>query len=236
MVPVYVVNLPRRADRRERAQRRLAGVPGVHFTSDFEEDFDGRTLDLAGVGLFPWPIGSADPWWSRPLRAGEVGCALAHAACWRRAADAGAELAVVLEDDAYWETGDLVATVRDAVERLAAHDPEWGLLYLGRLPREGAVDAPAVPGIVRAGYSYGAYAYVLSARGVAAALGHRLPESVIAVDEFLPALTLPHPREDVRRRFPPRVTAYALEPPFAHPLPSLLVGSDTEDSPVLDAP
>jgi collagen beta-1,O-galactosyltransferase len=53
---------------------------------------------------------------------------------------------------------------------------------------------------------------------------------IIPVDELLPALYMPHPRTDVRRRYPPRLSAYAFEPPLVTQLPKDLAGSDTEAS------
>jgi collagen beta-1,O-galactosyltransferase len=50
------------------------------------------------------------------------------------------------------------------------------------------------------------------------------------VDEFLPALYMDHPREDVRRRYTKRLRAYAFEPPLVSQLPKDEAGSDTEAS------
>lgn len=45
---------------------------------------------------------------------------------------------------------------------------------------------------------------------------------------------VPHPRADVRRRYPPRLSAYAFEPPLAGQLPDQIAGSDTEATAFLD--
>lgn len=50
------------------------------------------------------------------------------------------------------------------------------------------------------------------------------------VDEFLPALYHPHPRQDVRRRFPLRLRALAFDPPLVTQRPKTEAGSDTEAS------
>ncbi|MGH9214038.1 MAG: glycosyltransferase family 25 protein [Acidimicrobiales bacterium] len=76
------------------------------YTSDWDGPFDGHELDRAvlddaGFALFPWRIPSDNPWWSRPLKLGEIGCTIAHWTCWRDALENGYErFVLVLEDDA----------------------------------------------------------------------------------------------------------------------------------------
>ena len=99
----YVVNLKRRPDRRARMERVLPASWDVQFTSDWDGPMDGQTLDpgnLPGFGLYRWEIPSDNPWWSRPLKLGEIGCAISHWLCWQRAAADGADPALILEDDA----------------------------------------------------------------------------------------------------------------------------------------
>jgi collagen beta-1,O-galactosyltransferase len=68
----------------------------------------------------------------------------------------------------------------------------------------------------------------LSAAGLAKVLDADFGRAIVPVDEFLPALYMRHPRLDVRRRYPPRLAAYAFEPPLVTQLPKDLAGSDTE--------
>jgi collagen beta-1,O-galactosyltransferase len=147
--------------------------------------------------------------------------------CWKRAHDANADTALILEDD--------VLPVDHCEQRLSAGlaglnalDQQWDLVYLGRWPL--AQDEPVADGIVRPGYSYSTYAYMLSAGGLAKVLAAGFEQALIPVDEFLPALYVDHPREDVRRRYPKRLTAYAFEPPLISHLPPAETGSDTEAS------
>ncbi len=66
-ITTYVVNLPRRPDRRAWIHACLpAGLP-VIYTSDMDATFDGchltpASLHAAGVTLFDWQIDSANPW------------------------------------------------------------------------------------------------------------------------------------------------------------------------------
>jgi glycosyl transferase, family 25 len=227
----YVVNLKRRRDRRRRMERTLPAAWNVQYTSDWDGPMDGQTIDvhdLADFGLCRWEIPSDNPWWSRPLKLGEIGCAVSHWKCWQQAAADGADPALILEDDAVLAPH-CAQRLQSHLTRLSAIDPHWDLLYLGRWALDGE-DEPVTEGIVRPGYSYCTYGYLLSPSGLAAMLGCGFERALIPVDELIPALYLDHPRPDIRALYPKRLRAYALEPPLVTQLPKDTAGSDTEAS------
>ncbi|BDU04595.1 glycosyltransferase family 25 protein [Nocardia cyriacigeorgica] len=233
-IATYVVNLPRRKDRRAWFDAQLPASMPVTYTSDLDVVIDGRQLatsDLSarGIKLFDWQIESDNPWWNRPLKYGEIGCTLAHLACWKHAEEISrAPYILVLEDDAALPP-DFALRLLQTLSLITALDVEFDLLYLGREPLR--PDAPSpVPGLVRPGYSHCSYAYLLTRKGLNAAIASQLTEAIVPVDEFLPALYTPHPRPDLRARFPPRLTALAFDPPLVTQRPKGDAGSDTEDS------
>jgi collagen beta-1,O-galactosyltransferase len=200
------------------------------FTSDWDGLFDGadldrRRLEAAGYRTFPWRIDSSNPWWSRPLKLGEIGCTLSHLACWQHADATGAEHVLILEDDVVlspaFPTG-LLTSLRELDGR------RFDLLYLGRYPL--GPDKPARPGLVSPGYSHCTFAYLLRRSALRPLLDARLDQAIVPVDEFLPSLCIDHPRADLRARFPPQLTALAVAPPLVRQLPKQIAGSDTEDS------
>jgi glycosyl transferase, family 25 len=231
-VNVFVVNLERRPDRRAWMERILPPAWQAEYTTHWPGPLDGWKIqpeDLCGLGLFPWEIESSNEWWSRPLKLGEIGCAVNHLSIWRRAAELGSDLTVVFEDDIE-VCPDVERALDEGIRRLAELDPGWHLVYLGRWALEPENDTPVADGIVLPGYSYCTFGYALSARGLAELLGVGFERDIIPVDELLPALYLPHPRPDVRRRYPPRLSAYAFEPPLVTQLPKDMARSDTEDT------
>ncbi|WP_229905653.1 glycosyltransferase family 25 protein [Lentzea cavernae] len=228
-----MVNLPRRLDRRSWIEQALPTELAVTFTSDLNGPFDGRSLthealDAAGHQLFSWQIESDNPWWNRPLKYGEIGCTLAHLACWRDAADHGDEpYVVVLEDDAVVPAG-FLTDLLDGLDRLEQARSDFDLLYLGRFPLE--PDREAAPGFVVPGYSHCTFGYLLTRKALHMLLVAKLDHAIVPVDEFLPAQYIDHPRGDLRARFPKRLAALAFEPPLVHQRPKDEAGSDTEDS------
>jgi len=134
---------------------------------------------------------------------------------------------MILEDD-FTFARQFCAKLETSILNLKNRDPRWDLLYLGREPL--GVDFSLSKGITRPGYSFGAYAYMLSQAGVRKLLSAGYPEHLIPVDEFLPAMYTDHPREDVRRVYTKRLSAYALEPPLVPEIDDLKWGSDTEAS------
>jgi glycosyl transferase, family 25 len=146
----------------------------------------------------------------------------------QKAAADGADPALILEDDAVLP-GHCSARLQHYLTRLWTADPRWDLLYLGRWARDDK-DQPVTDGIVRPGFSYCTFGYLLSPSGLAAVLGCGFEHALIPVDELIPALYMDHPREDIRTRYPKRLRAYALEPPLVTQLSKGEAGSDTEAS------
>jgi glycosyl transferase, family 25 len=238
-IAAYIVNLARRPDRRAWIRARLPPDLPVTYTTDWNSVFDGHLLStedlhMRGIKLFNWQIDSDNPWWNRPLKYGEIGCTLAHLACWAHAADqTTAPYILILEDDAVLAPNFLDA-LRSGLHRLERERLQFDLLYLGRYPLE--PDRPTgISGLVRPSYSHCSYAYLLTRPALTVLLAAALDQAVIPIDEFLPALYLPHPREDLHTRFPPQLTALAFEPPLATQRPKSEAGSDTEDSDFIDS-
>ena len=224
-----VLNLKRMSDRRARMLQVIPDGLEVEFTSDWHVDLDWRTGEryLDEFGIFPWEIRSPNSWWNRPLKKGEVACAVAHLLSWRHAVEKGSEVFLVLEDDVSFDDR-FTEKLSKGLRLLKTLQPKWDLLYLGREPL--GADLEVVEGIVRPGYSFGAYAYMMTRDCANKLVATAYDRALIPVDEFLPAMYVDHPRNDVRQVYPKRLVAYAFEPSIVSPLDESVFGSDTEDS------
>jgi glycosyl transferase family 25 len=237
-LPIVVIGLPRRQDRRARLESALSRLPDARplFAADLGAVVDWRNWSPADLEdlrrrVFPWcdPTDTINPWWQRHLKLGEIACTLSHWNVWTYAHRQGLNGIVVLEDDARPETG--FEDYARLLAALDAEDPAWDLLYLGRArvtPDRGLRGQFVLPG-----FSYHTHAYALSARGLVKALATDVAHAIIPADELLPAMYMAHPRADVRKRFPPTMAAYGLPQDIVNQHPKPQSGSDTEDSPFL---
>ena len=229
-IKTLVINLKRREDRQQRMKSILPDILDAEFTSDLGITVDGKHLSKSmgdKFGLFPWKIKSDNPWWNRSLKTGEIGCALSHWNCWRRIVETNVKMSLILEDDVVFSNG-FETKLESALDNLKNCGIGWELLYLGREPL--AKDEHVCEGIVKPGYSFGTFAYMLTYVGAKKLLDVDFEHDLIPSDEFLPAMYVNHPRPDVNKRFKPSLNAYAIEPSIVSALSYEQTTSDTEDS------
>jgi glycosyl transferase family 25 len=134
-VKAYVLNLPRSVERRDFITAQLARA---NLEYEIVDGIDGRDLDLDDPELVtPEARQEAD------FRPGVAGCALGHLKIYQKVLADGAEVALVLEDDAALPS-DLQARIEAVTRHM--HGPEVVLLnfYSPREPcllsRHGSVD------------------------------------------------------------------------------------------------
>ena len=229
-IAYYVVAMQRRPDRLKRFRANVPKEVSVMPCWLVGGTFDHARMspaDLRSLKLFDWQIVSANPWWSRSLRVGEVACTLNHHSCWAHALHSKHSSAVIFEDDAVFGL-ELFQHIPPLLDRLAQLDSQWDLLYLGR--ERISEDQRALGEFVVPGFSYCTFGYVVSDRGLEKLLGYDLLARIIPVDEFLPATFMPHPREDIRRTFAPSMRAYALRTDVVAQGSTSDYGSETESS------
>lgn len=150
--------------------------------------------------------------WRRPVTRSEVGCTLSHLSVWERICEqGGTEPALVFEDDAQ-----ITPRFKERFPRfIRALPADWDVLHLIHAPRlPGWYHLPTMRGeaVGPAEYEWLTLAYAVSSGGackLADALDRR---NVIPSDEFLPAVSAPHPRPDVQALYQPRIKALACRP------------------------
>lgn len=120
-IPIHVINLARRTDRRTQMIKKLQMQKITNY--QFVEAVPGETLnidEMESQGQINFS--------HRRLRPNEYGCYLSHIKCYEKILSGTQEFQLILEDDAYF--------VKDLKEKLNAilnqvKNIEWDIFYLG---------------------------------------------------------------------------------------------------------
>ncbi|XP_065188003.1 procollagen galactosyltransferase 1-like [Sycon ciliatum] len=214
---IYLINLARREDRRERMLRCfqelrlpfkwIAAVDGKNLTQEYKDSLGIKMMEN-------WE----DPFGKRPITDGEIGCFLSHYKVWKDVVDRNLGAVMVIEDDAKFEPGfnqRLIATL-DEIEQL---NLAWDLIYLGRKRLEGVENwVPGSKYLVTPNYSYWTVAYLLSARGARKLLKQEPLTNILPVDEYLPIMFDNHPRDNWKLKYSIRdLVAFSVHPLLIYP-------------------
>uniref|UniRef100_A0A9J8A0B4 procollagen galactosyltransferase n=1 Tax=Cyprinus carpio carpio TaxID=630221 RepID=A0A9J8A0B4_CYPCA len=236
---VFMINLKRRVDRRERMLRALREQ---EIDCKIIAAVDGKAMNVSEIhamGIHMLPSYS-DPYHGRPLTRGELGCFLSHYNIWKEIVDRGLKTSLVLEDDLRFEIF-FKRRLQNLMSEVESEGLDWDLIYIGRKRMQ--VDRPekAVPNIrnlVEADYSYWTLGYMMSLQGAKKRLKAEPLSKMLPVDEFLPIMFNKHPVSDYMDQFETRdLKAFSAEPLLVFPThytgePGYI--SDTETSTVWD--
>ncbi|KAL7852006.1 hypothetical protein SRHO_G00177910 [Serrasalmus rhombeus] len=236
---IFMINLVRRQDRRDRMLRTLLEQ---EITCKIVNAVDGKALNASqvramGIEMLP---GYSDPYHGRPLTKGELGCFLSHYNIWNEIVERGLKVSLVIEDDLRFEIF-FKRRLQNLMQEVEAQGLDWDLIYIGRKRMQ--VDHPekSVPNIhnlVEADYSYWTLGYMISLQGAKKLLRAEPLKKMLPVDEFLPVMYNKHPVEDYMSHFEARdLRAFSAEPLLVFPThytgdPGYI--SDTETSTVWD--
>uniref|UniRef100_A0AAY4B7S0 Glycosyl transferase family 25 domain-containing protein n=1 Tax=Denticeps clupeoides TaxID=299321 RepID=A0AAY4B7S0_9TELE len=190
---IFLINLKRRLDRRQRMMNTLS-VLGLEAT--LTDAVDGKALNtsqLQALGIEMMP-GYKDPYSGRVLTRGEIGCFLSHHATWSQVQDL--QKVLVLEDDVRFEPffKRRLKAIMDDVEKSKLN---WDLIYVGRKRmqvKQPEVSVEGVNNLVEADYSYWTLGYALSLQGARKLLRVQPFCKMLPVDEFLPVMFNKHPK------------------------------------------
>ncbi|XP_051963838.1 procollagen galactosyltransferase 2-like [Xyrauchen texanus] len=236
---IFLINLKRRLDRRERMLNTLAvlGLEASVFYAVDGKALNTSQLQALHIEMLP---GYKDPYSGRVLTRGEIGCFLSHHFIWKQVVERGLQRVLVLEDDVRFEPrfkGRLQTIMKD-VEKAKL---DWDLVYVGRKRMQVAKPEVSVEGVnnlVEADYSYWTLGYALSQQGAKKLLAAQPLGKMLPVDEFLPVMFNKHPNTAYMSHFDPRnLRAFSVEPMLLYPThytgePGYF--SDTETSTIWD--
>uniref|UniRef100_A0A5F4VXQ9 Collagen beta(1-O)galactosyltransferase 2 n=1 Tax=Callithrix jacchus TaxID=9483 RepID=A0A5F4VXQ9_CALJA len=191
---IFMINLKRRKDRRDRMLRTL-------YEQEIEvkivEAVDGKALNtsqLKSLNIEMLP-GYRDPYSSRPLTRGEIGCFLSHYSVWKEVIDRELEKTLVIEDDVRFEH-QFKKKLMKLMDDIDQAQLDWELIYIGRKRMQVKEPEKAVPNVenlVEADYSYWTLGYVISLEGAQKLVGANPFGKMLPVDEFLPIMYNKHP-------------------------------------------
>ena len=234
---IYVINLARRLDRRERLQ---STFDILNISARFFEAVDGKyTIDQAylerlNIRLLP---NYEDPYHRRPMNYGELGCFFSHYFIWEDMVKNNYEHgAMILEDDVRFDA--YFSTRLEKV--LADRSLNWDIIYLGRKimrTDEEDYNNPIAEYLIEPSYSHWTVGYVLSLRGAKMLVNEKPLQKMLPVDEYLPIMYNHHPNENWKQHFHNRnLKAYAFQPAILTPThyfgePNYI--SDTENTTIL---
>nr|XP_048717959.1 procollagen galactosyltransferase 2 isoform X2 [Caretta caretta] len=236
---IFMINLKRRKDRRDRMLRTLYEQ---EIAVNIVEAVDGKALNTSqlkalNIDMLP---GYQDPYSSRPLTRGEIGCFLSHYYIWKEVVNRELEKTLVIEDDVRFEHQfkRKLMKLMDDIEQVQL---DWELIYIGRKRMQVQRPEKAVPNVmnlVEADYSYWTLGYAISFEGAQKLIGAEPFSKMLPVDEFLPIMYNKHPVEKYKEYYESRdLKAFSAEPLLVYPThytgqPGYL--SDTETSTIWD--
>ncbi|KGL76376.1 Procollagen galactosyltransferase 2, partial [Tinamus guttatus] len=236
---IFMINLKRRKDRRDRMLRTLYEQ---EIAVKIVEAVDGKALNtsqLKALSIEMLP-GYRDPYSSRPLTRGEIGCFLSHYYIWKEVVNRELEKTLVIEDDVRFEH-QFKRKLMKLMDDIEQAQLDWELIYIGRKRMQVQQPEKAVPNVmnlVEADYSYWTLGYAISFQGAQKLIGAEPFGKMLPVDEFLPVMYNKHPVAKYMEYYESRdLKAFSAEPLLVYPThytgqPGYL--SDTETSTIWD--
>ncbi|MDR1146408.1 MAG: glycosyltransferase family 25 protein [Verrucomicrobiales bacterium] len=173
-VHIFIINLPRVADRRAMMTRQLSAL-GLPF--EFVEGVDGRALSAAALAEnYDHDKALRE---RNAMTLPEIGCALSHQKIYRKMAAENIPCALILEDDVK-----LADDLPDVLTELANRPADGEVVLLGHVPRHlrrGRAPLTVTRALARThGLCWGAYAYFLDSVAAARLLADAHPVWVVA--------------------------------------------------------
>ena len=218
---IYLINLIRRPERLQRMQNSLKviGIEAQIWPATDGKDLSDSGLRNLGIKLIP---GYLDPYHSRPMTYGEIGCFLSHFFIWQDIVNRNFSSAIVLEDDVRFERN-MKQRFVDAIGEI--NPDEVDFVYIGRKKQGSDNEVRITLNLVKPTYSYWTIGYFITNKGAHKLLKAKPKERLLPVDEFLPIMYDEHTNETLKSYYPKRnLIALSFQPVLI--TPTHYVGDD----------
>lgn len=195
----------------------------------YGKDLDDQYYKQHGISIDPQ---FRNPWTNTSLTTGEIGCALSHYFCWKKAYEENIDYPIFVESDAIFED-----KFEETVKEMLTKSPKFDLLYLGRKTfrkdKEDVLQINDAYKLVNPVFSYWCIGYMFSKEGVEKIVQSKFLENIIAVDDFLPIMYLNLQDGYYKRNnySDVQINALAIEPKLIRPKPNTFLVSETEGQP-----
>jgi len=203
---IFIIHLERERFRKENIMQQFQKENITDY--EFIRAVDGQNdnLEKYNISVIPdW----VEPYSSKIMTKGEIGCSLSHYNVWKRIVEEELNNALILEDDIVLcdHFSQNIEKKREEISNI-----NYDLLYLGRTPLkpETQTDPIIIPK-----YSYGTHAYILSLSGAKKLLNSNYLQNLLPVDEFLNILyddKYPHKEYIHYFENAPRMKVFSLNP------------------------
>lgn len=224
---IFIINLKRNGDKK---QHMIKQLEKTNYSYTFFDAVDGELLNNNDIEYNACSK-YRDPYSSKSLTRGEIGCALSHYSVWKKIVDLEINRAIILEDDV--EISDEFDTKINNILNGLSNNP-YDVLYLGRKKVKPDVDI-LNDDVIYPGYSYWTCAYIVTLEGAKKLVASKYLENIIPVDEFIPIMFNQSPLlSSYREYYDGDIVALSLKDNLIVPKDGAFLKSDTHDSAPID--
>ena len=133
---IFIINLKRRDDKLERIKDRISKIGlDKYYEIEIFNAIDGREINKEYLiqNNYEISLNWNDNLHRRPMKWGEIGCAISHYQVWNKIIEQNLESAIILEDDVVFKS-DFINNLKEILDSLE-NNKELGkceMVYLGR--------------------------------------------------------------------------------------------------------
>lgn len=226
----YVINLRRRVDRKTHINKELEKTKLDYIFWEAVDGQDEEHLENYEVNIMKdWK----DPYNSKAMTRGEVGCGLSHYSIWKDIVDNSdkTKLNIIFEDDIILHDN-FDELLDKYIDELNGAVESYDMIYLGRKPIRRQNEKKVSEHFVKPNYSYWTNAYILTWEGAKKLVDSNYLQNMIPADEFMSLMidAFPYDKFKVHYENCEKLNCYSVSPLLVHLRVNAFHDSDTYNS------